>query len=34
MLLFFSYQYLIPIDWSVGLTILQGGAGVFGTNNF
>ena len=34
MLLFFSYQYLIPIDWSVGLTILQGGAGVFGLSNF
>jgi len=34
MLLFFSYQYLSPIDWSVGLTVLQGGAGVFGTNNF
>jgi len=34
MILFFSYEYLNQIDWSVGLTIFQGGAGIFGVNNF
>lgn len=34
MILFLSYGYLSQIDWSVGLTIFQGGAGVFGVNNF
>ena len=34
MILFFSYEYLSQIDWSVGLTIFQGGAGAFGTSNF
>ncbi|MFA6306724.1 MAG: hypothetical protein WCV70_04210 [Patescibacteria group bacterium] len=33
-ILYLSYQYLSQIDWSVGLTILQGGAGAFGVNNF
>jgi hypothetical protein len=33
-ILFLSYEYLSRIDWSVGLTIFQGGAGIFGTNNF
>ena len=33
-ILFFSYEYLSRIDWSVGLTIFQGGAGLFGANNF
>lgn len=34
LILFLSYGYLSQIDWSVGLTILQGGAGIFGVNNF
>jgi len=34
MILSLSYNYLSQIDWNVGLTILQGGAGIFGTNNF
>jgi len=29
-----SYQYLSPIDWNTGLTVFQGGAGVFGVDNF
>lgn len=33
-ILFLSYEYLSRIDWSVGLTIFQGGAGIFGVNNF
>lgn len=33
-ILFLSYEYLSRIDWSAGLTILQGGAGIFGVNNF
>jgi ABC-type maltose transport system permease subunit len=33
-ILFFSYQYLSQIDWSVGLTIFQGGNDIFGTNKF
>jgi hypothetical protein len=33
-ILFLSYNFLSQIDWSVGLTIFQGGTGVFGTNNF
>lgn len=33
-ILYLSYRYLSVIDWSVGLTIFQGGAGVFGVNNF
>lgn len=32
MILFFSYEYLSRIDWSVGLTVFQGGAGIFGVN--
>ncbi|MFH1255479.1 MAG: hypothetical protein V1667_03355 [bacterium] len=32
--LFLSYLYLSRIDWSVGLTIMQGGFGIFGVNNF
>lgn len=34
LLLFSSYQYLSQIDWSVGLTFFQGGAGMFGIDNF
>lgn len=34
LILFLSYGYLNQIDWSVSLTILPGGAGVFGVNNF
>ena len=34
LILFYSYQYLSPIDWSVGLTIMRGGSSVFGTSNF
>ncbi|MFH0956112.1 MAG: hypothetical protein V1801_02790 [Candidatus Falkowbacteria bacterium] len=34
MILFLSYQYLSQIDWSVGLTIFQGGTSAFGTSNF
>ncbi len=33
-ILFLSYKYLINIDWSAGLTIMQGGFGIFGVNNF
>jgi len=33
-IVFLSYQYLSRIDWSVGLSIFQGGAGIFGTSNF
>jgi ABC-type maltose transport system permease subunit len=33
-ILFFSYQYLSQIDWSVGLTILQGGTDMFGASRF
>ena len=33
-ILSFSYDYLSRIDWGVGLTILQGGAGLFGSNRF
>jgi len=33
-ILFLSYEYLSRIDWNTGLTIFQGGAGIFGTNNF
>lgn len=33
-ILFLSYKYLSGIDWSVGLTIFQGGADIFGINNF
>ncbi|MFA5359986.1 MAG: hypothetical protein WC349_03460 [Patescibacteria group bacterium] len=33
-ILFFSYQYLSQIDWSIGLTIFQGGNDIFGTNKF
>lgn len=33
-ILFLSYGYLSRIDWSVGLTIFQSGAGIFGVNNF
>jgi len=33
-ILSFSYDYLSHIDWSVGLTIFQGGAGLFGSNRF
>ncbi|MBI4779411.1 hypothetical protein HY797_03090 [Candidatus Falkowbacteria bacterium] len=31
---YFSFIYLSQIDWSVGLTIFQRGAGIFGVNNF
>jgi hypothetical protein len=34
MILFLSYQYLIQIDWSIGLTIFQGGVDMFGVNRF
>ncbi|MBI2459566.1 MAG: hypothetical protein HYV53_03385 [Parcubacteria group bacterium] len=34
LILFLSYGYLSQIDWNVGLTIFQGGAGMFGVNNF
>jgi len=34
MILFLSYEYLSRIDWSAGLTIFQGGVGIFGVNNF
>ncbi|MDD4271345.1 MAG: hypothetical protein PHF50_00910 [Patescibacteria group bacterium] len=34
LILFFSYEYLSQIDWSVGLTVMQGGAEIFGTSNF
>jgi len=33
-ILFLSYNYLSRIDWGVGLTILQGGAGLFGVDKF
>ncbi|MBU2264294.1 hypothetical protein KJ797_03100 [Patescibacteria group bacterium] len=33
-ILSFSYEYLSRIDWNVGLTILQGGAGLFGVDKF
>ncbi|MEI6597259.1 MAG: hypothetical protein WCL13_03595 [bacterium] len=33
-ILFLSYEYLSQIDWSVGLTIFQGGSNAFGTSNF
>ena len=33
-ILFFSYEYLSQIDWSVGLTIFQGGTDMFGVNRF
>lgn len=32
--LFFSYRYLSPIDWSAGFDVLRGGIGIFGVNNF
>lgn len=34
LILFLSYGYLSRLDWSAGLTIFQGGAGIFGVNNF
>lgn len=34
LILFLSYGYLSRIDWSVGLTVFQGDAGIFGVNNF
>lgn len=33
-LLSLSYQFLSQIDWSVGLTIFQGGVNPFGSTNF
>lgn len=34
LILYISYQSLGQINWNVGLTIFQGGAGIFGVNNF
>ena len=33
-ILFLSYEYLSRIDWGAGLTIFQGGAGIFGVDKF
>lgn len=33
-ILLLSYKYLIQIDWKAGFTIMLGGAGIFGANNF
>ncbi|MDO8668462.1 MAG: hypothetical protein Q7K35_05250 [bacterium] len=32
-ILTFSYEYLSQIDWSIGLTVFQGGSQFFGANN-
>jgi len=32
-IIYLSYQFISRIDWNVGLTISQGGAGFFGLSN-
>jgi hypothetical protein len=33
-ILSFSYAFLSQMDWTVGLTVFQGGVNFFGSNNF
>lgn len=34
LILVFSYLFINQIDWSIGLTVSQGGIDFFGSNNF